>query len=141
MTTLPTAWVVDVDGTLALCPHRNPYDWRSAHLDLPNEPVIIAVQALAEHQAVAAIIAISGRHEEARQLTEQWLVSHRVPYRELLMRGDGDYRPDDVVKEELFRARIDGRYSVIGVIDDRTRVVDMWRRLGLTCLQVADGNF
>lgn len=141
MSTLPTAWVVDVDGTLALFPHRNPYDWRSSHLDLPNQPVVMTVQALAEHESVSAIIAISGRHEEARSLTESWLVEHRVPYHKLLMRADGDYRADDVVKEELFRNNVDGRYSIIGVIDDRTRVVTMWRRLGLSCFQVADGDF
>jgi hypothetical protein len=26
-------------------------------------------------------------------------------------------------------------------VDDRQRVVDMWRSNGLTCLQVAEGNF
>lgn len=28
--TLPTAWIVDVDGTLALHAHRNPYSWKDA---------------------------------------------------------------------------------------------------------------
>jgi len=27
------------------------------------------------------------------------------------------------------------------VFDDRQQVVDMWRQNGLTCFQVADGNF
>ena len=27
------------------------------------------------------------------------------------------------------------------VVDDRNKVVDMWRSLGLTVFQVADGNF
>ena len=27
------------------------------------------------------------------------------------------------------------------VFDDRNQVVDMWRKNGLTCFQVADGNF
>jgi hypothetical protein len=64
-----------------------------------------------------------------------------VPYNELLMRPNGDNRADDVVKEELFRARIQPRYSVAGVIDDRNRIVKMWRRLGLVCFQVAEGDF
>jgi hypothetical protein len=138
---IPIAWMVDIDGTLALGPHRNPYDWRSADADLPNRAVVMAVQALAAHPGVSAIIAISGRQEEARALTARWLVDHAVPYNELLMRTDGDFRPDDVVKEEMFRERIKPRYSVTGVIDDRNKVVKMWRRLGLVCFQVAEGNF
>jgi hypothetical protein len=42
--TLPVAWLVDVDGTLALHQHRNPHDWRKADADLPNMPVVTAVQ-------------------------------------------------------------------------------------------------
>lgn len=139
--TLPTAWLVDIDGTLALSPHRNPYNWQRADEDIPNEAVVIAVQALAAHSTVAAIIAISGRHEHARALTTDWLRRQGVPVNELIMRPDGDYRADDIVKEELFRAQIEPRYAVAGVIDDRNRVVAMWRRLGLTCFQVADGEF
>lgn len=28
-----------------------------------------------------------------------------------------------------------------GVFEDRKQCVDMWRSLGLTCYQVADGNY
>ena len=139
--TLPLAWIVDVDGTLAIHCFRSPYDWRLASTDTPNRPVVVAVQALAAHPDVSAIIAISGREERARQVTAKWLNDSGVPYDELLMRADGDYRPDDVVKEEIFRRRIQHRYSVAGVIDDRDRVVQMWRRIGLVCFQVADGKF
>jgi len=57
------------------------------------------------------------------------------------MRSDGDYRADQVVKEELFRNQVEPKYDVIGVIDDRDKVVTMWRRLGLVCFQVAQGDF
>jgi hypothetical protein len=134
-------WLVDVDGTLALGTHRDPYDWRSADKDLPNVPVITAVQALSFHPEVSSIIAVSGRSEIARSLTEAWLSLHNVPFSELFMRPDGDFRSDDVVKEELFRRHIEPRYHVIGAIDDRDRVVRMWRRLGLVCFQVAEGDF
>jgi hypothetical protein len=139
--TLPTAWLVDVDGTLALCAHRNPYDWRQSDADMPNEPVVMTVQALAAHPNVDAIIAISGRPEQARHLTSRWLNEHDIPYDELLLRADSDNRPDDVVKAELFRTRVATRFSVAGVIDDRGKVVIMWRRLGLVCFQVANGDF
>ena len=138
----PLAWIVDIDGTLALhSHHRNPYDWRSANRDLPNIPVVMAVQALAAHSGVAAIILISGRHEQARELTLRWLDENSVPFDRLLMRADGDNRSDEIVKEELFRSEIAPRYAIGGVIDDRSRVVAMWRRIGLVCFQVAEGNF
>jgi hypothetical protein len=138
---MPLAWIVDVDGTLAIHCDRNPYDWRRAGTDAPNRPVVLAVQALAAHPEVSAIIVISGREERAREVTASWLTDCGVRYHKLLMRADGDYRPDEVVKEEIFRQQIQHHYSVVGVIDDRTRVVRMWRRIGLVCFQVADGNF
>lgn len=133
--------MVDVDGTLALCLHRNAYDWRRADTDTPNTPVISVVRGLAAQPDVAAIIVVSGRHEEAREITAAWLDRHGVPYDQLVLRADGDFRPDDVVKEELFRQWIAPRYAIAGVIDDRDKVVKMWRRIGLVCLQVAEGDF
>jgi hypothetical protein len=57
------------------------------------------------------------------------------------MRSAGDMRKDSIVKEEIYRQEILGRYNVWFVLDDRNQVVDMWRLLGLRCLQVAPGNF
>lgn len=135
------AWIVDVDGTLALSPHRNPYDWRSGDKDLPNVAVVTVVQSLAANPDISAIIAVTGRQEQARTLTTEWLAAQLIPHDELLMRADGDIRPDDVVKQEMYRTQIEPRYQVSGVIDDRDRVVKMWRSLGLVCFQVADGAF
>ena len=60
----------------------------------------------------------------------------------LLMRKDGDNRPDQIVKRELYERHVQGLYEIEGVLDDRDRVVAMWRNdLGLTCLQVAPGAF
>ncbi|MGB3673659.1 MAG: hypothetical protein WA988_04380 [Candidatus Nanopelagicales bacterium] len=139
--TLPMAWIVDVDGTLALRADRNPYDWRGAAADQPNKPVVTVVQALAAHPKVDSIIAVSGRPEQARSLTEKWLAAHDVPFDALLLRASDDNRADDIVKEDIFRSVVAPHYSVMGVIDDRAKVVRMWRRIGLTCLQVAEGNF
>jgi len=140
MVELPIAWIADVDGTLAIRTGRGPFDWHLAGEDLPNRPVVMAIQALAAHPDVSAIIAITGRHEALRRLTTTWLDSQDVPFTELLMRADGDNRPDEVVKEEIYRRDIAPRFRVMGVIDDRGKVVSMWRRIGLVCLQVAEGD-
>lgn len=57
------------------------------------------------------------------------------------MRPAGDYRPDQIVKRELYEAHIAGQYDVLFCVDDRNSVVAMWRELGLTCLQCAEGDF
>ena len=74
----------------------------------------------------------------------EWLDKHGLSNRntQLFMRPAGDTRDDRIVKREIYEREIKGKYNVLWVLDDRNKVVDMWRReLGLTCLQVAEGNF
>lgn len=59
----------------------------------------------------------------------------------LLMRPDGDDRPDWQVKTELFDAHVRDRYDMKLSLDDRDQVVGLWRHMGITCLQVAPGAF
>ena len=57
------------------------------------------------------------------------------------MRNANDYRPDEVIKKEIYEREIKGKYDIICVFDDRNKVVDMWREEGFLCCQVADGDF
>ena len=34
-----------------------------------------------------------------------------------------------------------GKENVLCVFDDRTKVVEMWRKNGLSCFQVSNGDF
>lgn len=141
MTDLPRAILVDIDGTLALRGDRSPYDWDRVGEDQPNPAVIELVQTIAaagRHR----IILLSGRDEVCRRQTELWLDAQGLPFHELHMRPRKDNRKDSIVKAELYRAQVEGRYAVAFVVDDRKQVVQMWRdELGLTCLQVAEGDF
>lgn len=135
------AHLVDVDGTVALnMSGRSPYDWSRVGCDTPNLPVIHAIQAVG---AESEIIFISGRDEVCRADTEAWLMYHfGLSYSpQLHMRPAGDMRPDWVVKAELFDAHVRGHYDVRAVWDDRDQVVRMWRAMGVTCFQVAEGAF
>jgi predicted kinase len=137
---LPPAVLVDIDGTVALINGRDPYDMRRVGEDIPNHAVIAAVRAM--HAAGHAIVFCTGRNEWCRDETEAWLDLHvGVPYEGLFMRADGDSRRDAIVKEEIFERRIRDRWRVVGVFDDRQAVVRMWRALGLTVFQVAEGDF
>lgn len=137
--TLPDALIVDLDGTLALMNGRNPYDAGQCEQDLVNEPVAAIVRRFAADGY--RIVACSGREDTFRPHTERWLARHDLPYDALHMRAAGDHRKDSVVKEEIFDEAIASAYAVRFVLDDRRQVVDMWRARGLTCLQVAPGEF
>jgi predicted kinase len=136
---LPPAWIVDVDGTLALMGARSPYAWHLVGEDAPNPPVVELVRAL--RGAGNAIVVVSGRDGVARSATQAWLDRHEIPHDALLMRVRGDGRRDSLVKREIFETVIRRRWQVRGVLDDRDQVVRMWRGLGLTCAQVAPGDF
>ena len=57
------------------------------------------------------------------------------------MRTDRDFREDSIVKFEIFKEHIQDQFDVKIVLDDRQRVVDMWRGQGLRVLQVDKGDF
>lgn len=133
------AAIVDIDGTVALKGARSPFDETRVNEDKPNEPVIATVRAL--FNAGYYILFVSGRTSGCRDATVHWLHEHVVPYFSLYMRAEGDMRKDSIVKQELFDQHIRDAYDVECVLDDRNQVVKMWRSLGLTVLQVAEGNF
>ncbi|MFI1148001.1 MULTISPECIES: AAA family ATPase [Streptomyces] len=137
---LPSAVMCDIDGTLALTGDRSPYDFSRCEIDALNEPVRYALDAFRRADG-DTIVLLSGRGEEHRPQTEAWLRRHAVPYDELWMRPPGDTRRDDVVKAELFDAHVRHRYAVRVSLDDRDRVVAVWRRMGLPTWQVNYGDF
>ncbi|MEM6269422.1 MAG: AAA family ATPase [Bacteroidota bacterium] len=138
---LPRAIICDLDGTLALLNGRSPYDASTSDEDLLNAPVAAIVGRFAEigHQ----IIFLSGREDQFRAPTVRFLTKHLgedFAY-ELIMRATGDMRKDALIKQEFLEKTILPRFHVDFVLDDRNQVVDMWRSLGLTCLQVNYGDF
>jgi len=137
---LPAAVIIDVDGTLAIITDRSPYSSRGVLKDKPNAPVIAVAAALAA--AGNVMIVVSGRSEEARADSEKWLARH-LPFDFVgpHMRPTGDGRNDAVLKREIYDREIKPRFDVVCVLDDRDQAVRMWRSLGLTCLQVAPGDF
>lgn len=144
------AIIIDLDGTLCNVSHRvhfvkaQPPNWPAffdACVDDTPNPAVVTLHDMARHSGIA-VIYVSGRPGTHRILTEAWLKHHGVDgHIMLLMRPAGDYRPDAVVKRELFDQYIAGIHNIVFTVDDRDQVVRMWRELGLTCLQCADGDF
>lgn len=138
-TDLKKAILCDIDGTIAKMGKRSPYDWEKVGIDRVNEPILEILSRFVGYQH--EIIMLSGRDGSCREATENWLIDNNVPFDQLLMREAGDSRKDAIVKEELFNQHVKDKYNVQFVLDDRNQVVEMWRDKGLTCLQVAEGDF
>jgi hypothetical protein len=145
------AIIVDLDGTLANCEARRlaatkpdgKLDWKiffeGMENDLLNEWCAKIMQSLYLNFDV---IIVTGRGSEHKEVTNLWLKKHSIYYyNRLLMRPAGDYRPDTVIKKEIYESYIAPFHDVLFCIDDRKSVVDMWRSLGLVCLQCDEGNF
>jgi len=134
--------IVDVDGTIAHNNgHRGWFEWSKVGDDEPIIPVINLVQMYSDNGY--RVIAVSAREgtAECRELTKQWLWKYNVPFDELYMRPEKDFRKDDIIKEEIYNTYIKGKYDIEAVIDDRDGPVSFWRSVGLRCYQVAPGNF
>ncbi len=110
--------------------------------DLPNRDVIDAVGLLADSRSLSMSVHIfSGRNEVVRAETVEWLDTHLTFEYSLTMRPNHDRRPDNVLKRALVREGGLSPSNVLCVFDDRKAVVDMWRKEGFTCFQVADHDF
>jgi predicted kinase len=132
------AIICDLDGTLCILGDRSPYDGANCHLDTLNKDIAEILEDLWE--AGNSIIFMSGRHDTHREITEQWLQDHvGIEYTLLLMRKEGDNRSDDVIKKELFLEHVAPNYRVVAAIDDRKRVIRLWKSLGITVFDVGPG--
>ncbi len=140
----------DIDGTIADIAHRRKCldqdkpDWRAFNNamgdDTLNAPVVELYKTLWD-SGKYDIILVSGRGEESRKITEQWLTWNEIPFDRLLMRPLKDFRADTLIKEEILdQLRAEGK-EILFTVDDRQQVVDMWRKNGITCLQCDVGDF
>jgi hypothetical protein len=163
--------IFDLDGTLANIDVRRDkstkpngkLDWDKfaaptsiMDWDTPNVPVVKMAQMF--HDNGFKVVIFSGRNDRSFASTKDWLRIHNVPFDLLVMRPDkfksdswpiafgnpatSDMRfmPDEILKKKMLDTFVDID-DVFLVVDDRDKVVKMWREEGLTCFQVAEGNF
>lgn len=153
----PKAIVCDLDGTLCNLDHRLHFvkgdrkNWGAffKHLD-KDEPNNWCLELLHSMSKNSHIVYCSGRPDSYRKATQEWLDRKGAGmfYRPtetfeapLYMRNRGDHRDDSIVKEILLDFEILTRFTPYFMIDDRARVVEMWRKRGYTVLQCAKGDF
>lgn len=139
------AVIFDLDGTLCDITHRlhhiqngkRDYDqfFKDCSKDTPKPMVIKLMQDFVS--LGYAVLICSGRSDVVREETAEWLDKYGAKYHhQLLMRKEGDHTPDDKLKSEMLDLIYDMGYEVQYVVEDRQRVVDMWRSRGLTTLQI-----
>ncbi len=145
--------IFDLDGTLAIIDKRREMSLKSGKmdwdvffdpenvltLDEPNQPVRYLYNLLCQKVKYDVYI-ISGRCFSTKVATLEWLKRNGFfDPKELIMRPEGCYTPDHILK--LGWLKLLGKNRVEMVFDDRDSVVKMWRDEGLTCFQVAEGDF
>jgi predicted kinase len=150
--------ICDVDGTVANLEHRqhyvtqSPKNWVSffeeVSLDKPIPEVIEFVNQLADTHSIWVV---SGRPDffvkddrviRVAQETENWLQLNGLKFDHLFMREAKDKRDDDLVKKDIFEKQILNNISkeqIKLVVDDRPRVIRMWREHGLEVKDVGPG--
>jgi hypothetical protein len=145
------AIIVDIDGTL----YNDTTVWPLPHIDNmtaqqwtdlevrlqygpPNLWCIELVRCFSKQGY--DIVFLTGRSERLRHATAQWLANIVPLYceYELLMRPDKDARPDWMIKKEIYVQRILPKYDILFALDDRSSIINMWRAIGLTALQVGE---
>jgi len=137
--------IFDLDGTLADIDHRLHFvqngnkNWDAFYAacseDGPKHPIIELARMCDD--AGHRIIISSGRSENVRSETEKWLEENGVVYAELYMRPNACFVPDQALKKAWLDQGLFGLLEdILFVVEDRDRMVQMWRQQGLTCLQV-----
>ena len=140
--------VCDIDGTVANIVHRRQYvatkpkNWKAFNAGMAQDTVYTDIQWMVTNLSMYSnLVFCSGRGEEQRAVTEQWLADNKFTYEGLYMRAKGDYRQDSIVKVELLKQIREKHGEPFLWIDDRQQVVDAIRAEGVRVVQVAPGDF
>ncbi len=142
----PRAVICDIDGTLAHMVDRGPHDYDRVEQDACDEVIADLLSTLVTKRGYEVIL-VSGRPDTCKKQTEEWLKKHGIEYHRLFMRdhtrvdNNGNMVSDTVIKREIFDRHIRNSFNIQFVLDDRDRVVEMWRQMGLKVFQVAPGDF
>lgn len=141
-------FIFDLDGTICDVKHRRQYvatkprnwdAWNKGLVnDVPNPAMKIVYQALRNQYKIDLII-VSGRSDDYKEQTIKWLTDNEIFYDEIYMRKYKDHRDDAIVKGEI-ADEILKTHNILGVFDDRQRVVNMWIERGIWVFDVGQGK-
>lgn len=141
--------LVDIDGTLTKvgsrveCLKSTPPDWDSFYARCGEDDLVSEVAELVRtmERDGYTVVLCSGRRESCRAMTQEWMEKHEIHFDRMLLRKDGDFRHDAIVKPEALAIAGIKTSDILFVLEDRNSMVSLWREMGLVCLQVAEGDF
>jgi hypothetical protein len=135
--------IVDIDHTLANSFWRDfmigVVSWNEYHeaseLDVPFPKMVELINALKKNGDL--IIAVTGRTDNFRGLTLDWLIKHNIMVNDLLMRPEGVYLKNPEMKVQLISKYFNNVFDLIGyAIDDNEETILAYHKLGIATLQV-----
>lgn len=153
--------ILDLDGTVADCRHRQHFaqagEWDDFHKRCEHDATFSAVADLVRtlnnttttgagiDADVIEFVALTGRTEDYRKQTIDWLQNHDLFVDHLLMRQSNDFKSDVEMKIELLELHYGSKEKVLSsvwfVLEDRDKVVDGLRNYGLEVWQVRPGGY
>ena len=133
------AIIIDLDGTLAIMGKRDPYDVSKANeLDSINEAVRIIISSYLKYNENNKVIFLTGRPEKYEQNTIGFI--NRCGFYEytLFMRLNDDWRKSEIYKKDVYDNYIKEKFKIDFVMDDNSKVINMFRGLGLICFALEE---
>jgi len=134
--------ICDFDGTLVnIAPIANFVgDWDEFHprtFDCPPNQAIIDFMALMEEHY--EVVVVTGKGDNFYPQMCDWVTKYCFAPDAILMRPVGNFMSDAELKPFLMEQEYgpDWESSVLFALEDRDKMVDAWRALGITCLQCA----
>jgi ribonucleotide monophosphatase NagD (HAD superfamily) len=138
-----SAVVWDLDGTLSEHNYRVHFAKKKDYgtyysLMHKDEPIAHSVELVKMYRDKGyALIMITGRPENYRKVTLEWLSNHGIPHDILLMRNNGEFISNAMMKLARYNESVKNHFIVKAAFDDDPKVIQMWEGLGVRTYQLS----
>lgn len=149
----PLAFIFDIDGVLADNAWRQGLltqegklkktCWEEFCQASAKDPVFqdtfLVLKALQAQGYL--ILLVTGRSEVYNHITLPWLENLGIYPDGYYARPRTNFKKDWEFKQSVYKTHIEPSYRILGVFEDRTDCVKMWRSWGLTCYQPREETY
>jgi hypothetical protein len=140
------AVIVDLDGTLADHEERLKFipsdpkggDWTAFYRNQIDDPVFEGVAEIVRRLSNFFIVICTARPEKYRLDSEKWLAVNQIPYDAMMMRPDGDWRPNQEIKSDQLDTIISLGWDPFLAFEDHPGTIEMFRERGVETLAVSN---
>lgn len=96
-----------------------------------NLPIVNIVNTYSQS---CDVMLVTDKPESTNKTVVKWLEKNNINYKMLLMRPPKDKRSSDVLKNDMLN-KLEVAYNIMFIVDTEDKDVELWRELGLVCLQ------